>query len=464
MGLLLFLFISIMAGIVGVLYLKYEADKKYQQAVENHMTAQNAIAGKANVTLRGLVESTNEVASAISYTPRKANAAMAARIKYSQATQSIALYFDRSNPAKNLSVLNFIEVLENLGTPVYTKVRDDADTNEYEADKYWLLIGNEDKETGESESIVLKIETASYDASQILDMEKFGKYVMDGRIACILTIHAYVSTDCVEECQTTLIAKVQAASKSLTSVEFAKKSTEGLIFVHKPDPAGYMIQQRIKYTEFDEKFFNVAYTELRTQGDNPQNVSAYKLINGLLKVWKNDKSNICIFGAPGTGKSSLLKAIAKKVSDSPGMKVLSISGQDFARHFSNPTFTSSLKSYANDDKVIVIVDEFHTMDLQSNATVKSVLDGMDSLENVSFVIATNEEKFEDEAILRAGRMDMVLNITAFQKKEDAENLYNLLVKQNADVHWKPFPEQYSAMTLADISGLKIPVSLLDAIK
>lgn len=462
MGFLLFLFMAIMAAIVGVLYLKYESDKKYQAAVENHLTTQNVIAGKA---MRGVVEGINEVVNAVNFRPKNANEAMVRH--FVESNKQGVSSFRLSTPDRNrMPLYAFVQQLQEAGMNVFAEQRNDAAADEYGPNMYWLYIGNgkQEEELEEVDSIVLRIDTVFFPLNRIMDSENLQAYAVGDELPCIDAVSAFTVGECDRECQSMLISKVSGILKKCTPITFIPNPTEGNIWVHRINEEGRIIPQKMSYTGFDKAFFDAAYTELRTQGADVRNVFATKFVEGLVKTWTKTRANICIFGTAGTGKSTLLKAIAKLVSDTQDMKVLSISGKDFAKHFSNPSFTGNLAGYWQNEKVIVLIDEFHSLNAQETASIKSVLDGMDTMENVSFVLATNEENFNDEAITRNGRMQMLLSIIPFQKEEDAKNIYELLVKQNPDVKWKPFPAEYKPMTLADISGLKLPVSLWDAIQ
>ena len=461
MGLLLFLFMAIMAAIVGVLYLKYESDKKYQTAVENHLTTQNVIAGKA---MRGVVEGIKEVVDAVNFRPKNANEAMVRH--FVESSKQGVSSFRLNTPDRNrIPLYAFVQQLQEAGMNVFAEQRNDAAADEYGPNMYWLYIGNgkQEEELEEVDSIVLRIDTVFFPVNRIMDSENLQAYAVGDELPCVDAVSAFTVGECDRECQGMLISKVSGILKKCTPITFIPNSTEGNIYVHRVNAEGRILHQRMSYTGVDKAFFDAAYTELRTEGPESKNVRASKLIEGLMKTWTKRRCNICIFGSAGTGKSTLLKAIAKLVSDSD-MKVISISGKDFAKHFSNPDFISNLKGYWEDQKITVLIDEFHNLNPDETAAIKSVLDGFDSMENVSFVLATNEEKFNDPAITRSGRMEMVLSIRPFASKEDAENLYNMLVKQNPEDRWKPFPEQYVPMTLADISGLRSPASLLDAIQ
>lgn len=458
MGFLLFLFMAIMAAIVGVLYLKYEADKKYQTAVESHLTTQNVIAGKA---MRGVVEGIKDVVDAVNFRPSTATEAMVKRFAESgtPGVTGIKLPVNALFP-----VYAFVEAIQNSGITVFSEQRDDA-IDDYRSNFLWLcLMNTQANQEDDAQSIVLRFSVNYFPIDRFVDSENLKKYAVADELPCVDSITLFVPGVCDRDCQIDLTTTVTRTIKQCTPVQFIPNPTEGNIWVHRINEEGRIIPQKMSYTGFDKAFFDAAYTELRTQGADVRNVFATKFVEGLVKTWTKTRANICIFGTAGTGKSTLLKAIAKLVSDTQDMKVLSISGRDFAKHFSNPSFTSNLRAYWQDEKVIVLIDEFHSLNSQENASIKSVLDGMDTMENVSFVLATNEESFNDEAITRNGRMEMLLSIIPFQKEEDAKNMYELLLKQNPDVKWRPFPEKYVPMTLADISGLKLPVSLWDAIQ
>lgn len=466
--LLIFFLLLIFAAGLLITYTHYAQQKKYQDKMEEFARdsgAQTALQTSAQNRLVRTAQAIADGVSDLSFRPRDANEAIVKQIIESSKSPLNSIRLFGSNGVR-VPVYMFIEQLHAAGTTIFAQNQNDAAPEDYRANQLWLYLGNEAEQNPEQpESIVLRIDLTSWGLERIMDSDKFQKYAVGEQVPCIDSIHGYVVGECAQECQTELLSRVAGIVKQCSGIQFIPNSKEGTIWIRQIDSDGNFVSRKMSYTGFDEAFFNAAYAELRTQGDEVKNVQATKLLNGLMKTWSKTSANICFFGKPGTGKSTLLKAIAKRVSDTDGMHVFSVSGKDFATHFSNPKFTSNLKANSGDEKIIVLIDEFHGMDVQATAIIKSVLDGLDSFENVSFVLATNEEKFDDPAITRSGRMEVLFSITPFQKKEDAETLYNLLVKQSPDVRWKPFPTgEYIPMTLADISGLKLPVSLWDAIQ
>ena len=467
MLLIFFLLIIFSAGLL-ITWMHYQQQKTYNEKIEQVMNAQlenaESQAGtlaKVRVDLHGVAQGVSDLNTAITFGPREANEQMVAYFTASSSPEITGIKLSPPN-GERIPLYAFTEQLEAAGMSVFSQVRKDA-MNNYEANLYWLYVGTGELEA--KDSIVLRFEVVYFPLSRLMDSENLKKYTVgDEELPCIDGVSAFVIGECAAECQTTIITQVIGILKNCTGVKFIPNPTEGNIFVHRINEEGRIVHQRMSYNNFDKAFFDAAYTELRTRGTEVKSVLASKLLQGLLKTWAKTRCNICIFGSAGTGKSTLLKALAKMVSDTQDMKVLSISGRDFAKHFSNPTFTSNLSTYWQNEKIIVLIDEFHSLNIDETASIKSVLDGFDSMENVSFVLATNEEDFNDQAITRHGRMEMLLSITPFANRNDAENLYNLLVQQDPEVRWQPFPTEYKPMTLADIVGLKRKASLWDAIQ
>ena len=462
MLLIFFLLIIFSAGLL-ITWMHYQQQKTYNEKIEQVMNAQlenaESQAGtlaKVRVDLHGVAQGVSDLNTAITFGPREANEQMVSYFMASSSPEITGIKLSPPN-GERIALYAFTEQLEAAGMSVFSQVRKDA-MNNYEANLYWLYVGTGELEA--KDSIVLRFEVLYYPLARLMDNENLQKYAVGDELPCIDGVSAFVIGECAAECQATIMAQVIGTLKKCVGVKFIPNPTEGNIFVHRINAQGIILHQRMSYTDVDQAFFDAAYTELRTEG---RNVRASKLVEGLVKTWKQRRCNICIFGTAGTGKSTLLKATAKLASDN-GLKVVSVSGRDFAKHFSNPDFLSSMRASWEDQKIIVLIDEFHNLDPHETAAIKSVLDGFDSMGNVSFVLATNEEKFEDQALTRSGRMEMVLSITPFTNKEDAEKLYNMLVKQHPEDRWKPFPQEYSPMTLANIAGLRSPASLLDAIQ
>lgn len=466
MLLVFFLLLILSAGLL-ITWMHYQQQKSYQEKIEQVMNAQlenaESQAGtlaKVRVDLHGVAQGVSDLNTAITFGPREATEQMVAYFTASSNPEITGIRLSPPN-GERIPLYAFTEQLEAAGMSVFSQVRKDAMTN-YEANLYWLYVGTGELEA--KDSIVLRFEVVYYPLARLMDNENLKQYAVGDELPCIDGAAAFVIGECAAQCQATIMAQVIGIFKNCTGITFIPNPTEGRIYVHRINEEGRIVPQRMPYTGFDKAFFDAAYTELRTKGDEVRNVLASKLLQGLLKTWAKTRCNICIFGSAGTGKSTLLKALAKMASDTQDMKVLSISGRDFAKHFSNPTFTSNLNSYWENEKVIVLIDEFHSLSVDESASVKSVLDGFNSMANVSFVLATNEEEFNDPAITRSGRMDMLLSITPFANQNDAENLYTLLVKQDPEVRWQPFPTEYKPMTLADIVGLRRKPSLWDAIQ
>lgn len=462
MLLVFFLLIILSAGLL-ITWMHYQQQKSYQEKIQqvmsdqvNEAANQAAALSKMHVGVRAVAEGISNINDTLNFGPREANEQMVSYFTASAKPEATAIRLSPPD-GKRIPLYAFIEQLQEAGMTVFSQVRKDSISN-YEANLYWLYVGTGDLEA--QDSIVLRFEVIYLPLARLMDNENLKKYAVADELPCIDGVSAFVIGECAAECQTTIITQVIGILRKCTGITFIPNPTEGNIFVHRINAQGIILHQRMSYTGVDQAFFDAAYTELRTEG---RNVRASKLVEGLVKTWKQRRCNICIFGTAGTGKSTLLKATAKLASDN-GLKVVSVSGRDFAKHFSNPDFLSSMRASWEDQKIIVLIDEFHNLNPHETAAIKSVLDGFDSMGNVSFVLATNEEKFEDEALIRSGRMEMVLSITPFTNKEDAEKLYNMLVKQHPEDRWKPFPQEYSPMTLANIAGLRSPASLLDAIQ
>jgi proteasome-associated ATPase len=176
---------------------------------------------------------------------------------------------------------------------------------------------------------------------------------------------------------------------------------------------------------------------------------------------------VLLYGPPGCGKTLIAKAVAnslaKKVAEvtgQPGGKsfFLNIKGPELLNKYVGETerkirlvFQRAREKASDGNPVIVFFDEmdsiFRTRGSGVSSDVEltivpqllSEIDGVEGLENVIVIGASNREDMIDPAILRPGRLDVKIKIER-PDAEAARDIFSKYIKANLPLHAEDLAE------------------------
>ncbi len=168
----------------------------------------------------------------------------------------------------------------------------------------------------------------------------------------------------------------------------------------------------------------------------------------------NPPRGILLFGAPGTGKTLIAKAIAHEAK----ANFISIKGPELVSKWvgeSERAVREIFKKAKQSSPSIIFLDEFESIagvrrsssgegsDVMNRVVnqLLSSMDGVDSMEGVIVVAATNRPELIDPALLRSGRFERVLHIPP----PDAESRLEILKIHTAEMPLGKFK-------IADLAG------------
>ena len=178
----------------------------------------------------------------------------------------------------------------------------------------------------------------------------------------------------------------------------------------------------------------------------------------------NPPRGIVLFGAPGTGKTLLAKAIANEAK----ANFISIKGPELISKWvgeSEKALREVFKKAKQSSPSIVFLDEFESIasmrrtsdgsgsDVMNRVVnqLLSSMDGVESMEGVIVVAATNRPEMIDPALLRSGRFERVLHIPP----PDVASLKEILRIHTADMPLGRFKLDDLAAKLQNYTGADV---------
>ena len=178
-----------------------------------------------------------------------------------------------------------------------------------------------------------------------------------------------------------------------------------------------------------------------------------------------------MFGAPGTGKTLLAKAVAGEAK----VPFFSISGSDFVEMFVGVGASRVRDLFEQGRKnapCILFIDEIDAVGRQRGAglgggndereqTLNSLLveiDGFDSREGVIIMAATNRPDVLDSALLRPGRFDrqIVIDLPDLNGREEILKVHAKKIKLDANVDLKDVARSTSGFSGSVLMSASVP--------
>lgn len=166
------------------------------------------------------------------------------------------------------------------------------------------------------------------------------------------------------------------------------------------------------------------------------------------------KSNVLLYGKPGTGKTSTILTIASHVKTNIGLIPISSSLDDSA-------LISALSDVKKNDCKIVVIEDIDCLfndrkkhDAQRNSlTLSGLLNCMDGLFRADGIIVfftTNRIEDLDEAMLRSARIDFKMEYTYADEYQIKQCFEYYFPKQQSSFHKFYEKVSYKQYTIADL--------------
>ncbi len=187
---------------------------------------------------------------------------------------------------------------------------------------------------------------------------------------------------------------------------------------------------------------------------------------------------VLLCGKPGTGKTLIAKAIAGEAN----VPFISMSGSEFIEMFAGLGASRVRKLFDKARKIapcIIFIDEIDAIgsrrtsnsgaESENNQTLNQLLvemDGFSSEETIIVLAATNRPEMLDKALLRPGRFDRQIIISAPDQKgrEEILKIHAKDKKFADDVSFKSIAEDTAGFTGAELANILNEAAIIATIK
>ena len=187
---------------------------------------------------------------------------------------------------------------------------------------------------------------------------------------------------------------------------------------------------------------------------------------------------VLLCGKPGTGKTLIAKAIAGEAN----VPFISMSGSEFIEMFAGLGASRVRKLFEKARKMapcIIFIDEIDAIgarrttnsgaESENNQTLNQLLvemDGFSTEENIIVLAATNRPEMLDKALLRPGRFDRQIVISAPDQKgrEEILKIHSKDKKFAADVSLKSIAEDTAGFTGAELANILNEAAIIATIR
>ncbi len=199
---------------------------------------------------------------------------------------------------------------------------------------------------------------------------------------------------------TYMIAFVDNLKNFKKDLSLAKSSVAKGVYAIKPTMSG-IVTTKMVVGEESEPVLNKDYaSEISNMSEEFFKKRKFYIDNKL-----PHKRGVLLYGQPGNGKTSLIKAILRRHKDGFGFVI------DCTRDFSPSILTFIRENFSAEDKKVIVFEDLDGIGAHNRSAFLNFLDGIEPIDN-TFIIATSNriERVDYALVNRPSRFDTIYHI------------------------------------------------------